>query len=150
MKKYILTIILVLLIVISIALNIFNKVKPISTEQTSTENTTKVEKSTININVYDAVHDKIEPKSVVIDNIKTVEYDDYVQAILDNSSFINENMCLLAVYKLESGDILIKLSEEFKDLSRSTLKGLQTSITKTLKEAYHDLGTITIQVDSNN
>ena len=71
MKKYILTIILVLLIVISIALNIFNKVKPISTEQTSTENTTKVEKSTININVYDAVHDKIEPKSVVIDNIKT-------------------------------------------------------------------------------
>lgn len=150
MKKYILTIILVLLIVISIALNIFNKVKPISTEQTSTENTTKVEKSTININVYDAVHDKIEPKSVVIDNIKTVEYDDYVQAILDNSSFINENMCLLAVYKLESGDILIKLSEEFKDLSRSTLKGLQTSITKTLKEAYSDLGTITIQVDSNN
>lgn len=150
MKKYILTIILVLLIVISIALNIFNKVKPISTEQTSTENTTKVEKSTININVYDAVHDKIEPKSVVIDNIKTVEYDDYVQAILDNSSFINENMCLLAVYKLESGDILIKLSEEFKDLSRSTLKGLQTSITKTLKEAYPDLGTITIQVDSND
>lgn len=138
------------MIVISIALNIFNKVKPISTEQTSTENTTKVEKSTININVYDAVHDKIEPKSVVIDNIKTVEYDDYVQAILDNSSFINENMCLLAVYKLESGDILIKLSEEFKDLSRSTLKGLQTSITKTLKEAYSDLGTITIQVDSNN
>ena len=137
MKKYILTIILVLLIVISIALNIFNKVKPMSTEQTSTENTTKVEKSTININVYDAVHDKIEPKSVVIDNIKTVEYDDYVQAILDNSSFINENMCLLAVYKLESGDILIKLSEEFKDLSRSTLKGLQTSITKTLKEAYY-------------
>lgn len=59
-------------------------------------------------------------------------------------------MCLLAVYKLESGDILIKLSEEFKDLSRSTLKGLQTSITKTLKEAYPDLGTITIQVDSNN
>lgn len=150
MKKYILTIILVLLIVISIALNIFNKVKPISTEQTSTENTTKVEKSTININVYDAVHDKIEPKSVVIDNIKTVEYDDYVQAILDNSSFINENMCLLAVYKLESGDILIKLSEEFKDLSRSTLKGLQSSITNTLKEAYPDLGTITIQVDSNN
>lgn len=58
-------------------------------------------------------------------------------------------MKLLAVYNLESGDIVIKLSEEFKKLSNTTLKNLQDSITKTLKIAFPNIGNVIIQVDTN-
>lgn len=59
-------------------------------------------------------------------------------------------MTLLAVYKLENGNVLIKLSEEFKQLSNSSMKKFQISVTKTLKLAFPEINNIQIQVDSNN
>ncbi|MDU4651836.1 GerMN domain-containing protein [Sneathia sanguinegens] len=150
MKKYILTICLVIAIVIVSIFSFFkNEISPIK-NIVNVENTKNKEESNINIFVYNSKTDKIEETQIFVDNQKFIDYDDYVQYVIDNSSFVKPNMTLLAVYKLENGNVLIKLSEEFKQLSNSSMKKFQISVTKTLKSAFPDINNIQIQVDSNN
>lgn len=150
-KHYLISGILFILIIFSMSYNIYSKKninnKNINLEKIQ-ENVNNTEKS-VKIYVYNANTLEIEEKEIMVNNINLIDYEDYVKLVLENSLFINDNMSLLAIYKLESNDIIIKLSQEFKDLSSKSLKGLQNSITKTLKLAFPDLGNIIIQVDTN-
>lgn len=150
-KHYLISSILFILIIFSMSYNIYSKKninnKNINLEKIQ-ENVNDTEKS-VKIYVYNANTLEIEEKEIMVNNINLIDYEDYVKLVLENSLFINDNMSLLAIYKLESNDIIIKLSQEFKDLSTKSLKGLQNSITKTLKLAFPDLGNIIIQVDTN-
>lgn len=150
-KHYLISSILFILIIFSMSYNIYSKKninnKNINLEKIQ-ENVNNTEKS-VKIYVYNANTLEIEEKEIMVNNINLIDYEDYVKLVLENSLFINDNMNLLAIYKLESNDIIIKLSQEFKDLSTKSLKGLQNSITKTLKLAFPDLGNIIIQVDTN-
>lgn len=152
MKKYKLSIVLIVLIIVALLYNLFKKnidtnqlVKHESVEQSITNE----EKSIIKIYIYNVSDDKVEEREISVNNKNLIDYDEYVKLVLENSKFINEDMKLLAVYNLESGDIVIKLSEEFKKLSNTTLKNLQDSITKTLKIAFPSIGNVIIQVDTN-
>lgn len=152
MKKYYITITLIILIILSILYNILKKdnVYRITNESTvEVSKNIETKNSAVKIYIYDVNTDKINEKEIIVNNGKIIDYDDYVKLILENSEFIKKNMTLLAVYNLKSGDVVIKLSEEFKNLSNLTLNELKNSITKTLKFAFPDLRDVIIQVDTN-
>lgn len=151
MKKYILSIILVILIILVSFTRIFNLG---NSKQNSNINTDIIilEKANnyINIYVYNEVSKNVELREIVIENKDFFNIDFYVKLILENTKFIKKNMQLLAVYELKDNSILIKLSEEFKNLNEQQLKILQESIDKTLKPAFPNITSIVVQFDTNN
>lgn len=151
MKKYILSIILVILIILVSFTRIFNLG---NSKQNSNINTDIIilEKANnyISIYVYNEVSKNVELREIVIENKDFFNIDFYVKLILENTKFIKKNMQLLAVYELKDNSILIKLSEEFKNLNEQQLKILQESIDKTLKPAFPNITSIVVQFDTNN
>lgn len=150
MKKNIITIILVVLIVIIL---LFKFIKPKSDILNLGQNTVQTEeltnKNTTNVYLYDAKENKIQNVELEVLKVDLLDIDDYIDIILKNSKFISKKMNLLAVYKLNDTDIIIKLSDGFKDLTKETMNGLSESIKKTLIEKYN-LQKIDIQIDSTN
>lgn len=152
MKKFKVSFVLIILIILAILYNLFKKnidTSQLVKHENVQKSLTDEKISTIKIYLYNANDDKVEEKEISVNNKNLIDYDEYVKLVLENSEFITEDMKLLAVYNLESSDIVIKLSEEFKKLSNTTLKNLQDSITKTLKIAFPNIGNVIIQVDTN-
>lgn len=56
-------------------------------------------------------------------------------------------MKMLAIYELPSGDILIKLNSEFKNLTKESFEGFKDSITKSIKSINKDIKEIKFELD---
>lgn len=58
-------------------------------------------------------------------------------------------MELLAIYELSDTKILIKLNDEFSNLTNESIEGLIVSLNTSIKKVFKDIKDIQIQIDAN-
>lgn len=147
MKKYLLTIILIILIAISYSLNNFNF--SLGKIEAKKEEAIKVEETTNEyIYVYDKKYNRLN--KLEVNNLKSyISIADYIKLILENTKALSKNISLLAVYEFNDS-LIIKFSEDFSRLSKEEQQGIYASLRMSLTEKFIDIRDIIIQTDTNN
>lgn len=108
----------------------------------------KLTPTDVNIYVYDASSQKLIEKIITLKN-DIIELDEFVNIILHNSKYLSKNMELLAIYELSDTKILIKLNDEFSNLTNESIEGLIVSLNTSIKKVFKDIKDIQIQIDAN-
>ncbi len=125
-KKYLITISLLGCIFFAYIYRAYlNSRQEVSNVVVETEKEVK-ELETLKLDIYDPLENKVKEKEIEIKNKDFLTMGDYIKLVIKNSTFLTNKMQFLSVYELEDGQVLIVLSDEFSELSKSssTLKFL--------------------------
>ncbi len=148
MKKYIITILLVVLIGVSyIYKQQLLKEHVSSNVVVETQNKEEV-KETVKLKIYNASKSKIIEEEIQVNNKDFLTMGDYVKLTLENSKFLTNKMDFLSVYELSEKEVLVILSSEFEELSRSSFVAVVTTIKTNIKEAFPNVEIINVKLDS--
>ncbi len=151
MKKYILTVFLLCLL----GFTYVYKQEMLKENMVDTvielETVEKVKtKEIINLKIYVPLTSKVENKEIEIKNKEFLTIGDYVKLTLKNSEFLSNKMDLLSVYEISDDEVMIILSNEFSELSRSSFVAINTTLKLNVKEAFPKVRTINIKLDGEN
>ncbi|WP_197407582.1 hypothetical protein [Oceanivirga salmonicida] len=107
------------------------------------------ESEIVKLKIYDSFENKIKEKEIEVNNKQFLTMGDYIKLILENSEFLTNKMDLLSVYELDDEQVLVILSDEFRNLSKSSFVAVTTTIKLNLKEAFPNVKVVNIKLDSD-
>lgn len=106
----------------------------------------------ITIFVYDKNAKTVNEKEVVIPKQMNLVEGDFINEIIKNSDFINENMKFRSAYNLRINNVnttVVKLNGEFLNLKRNPelFNGFSQAVSNTILKNFSNIQSVVIQID---
>ncbi|VWL85317.1 hypothetical protein [Oceanivirga miroungae] len=147
MKKFFLTILLVIALISAYRYNMYLDETKNNVSLVYTKNTETKKEDEVSIKVYNIAANKIEDKNILVKDKRFLSETDIVNETLKNLSYLTNNMRLISIYEIDKNDRLIILSDDFKNLSRVSQVATTTVIKLNLKENFKKIDKIEIKFE---
>ena len=107
---------------------------------------------TIDIFVYDRNTRTVNEKEVTIPNQLNLVDGDFINEIIKNSNYINENMKFRSAYNLRINNVnttVVKLNGEFLNLKKNPelFNGFSQAVSNTILKNFSNIQSVVIQID---